>query len=122
MRLVREIKTRARQAAPQVLAACMVAYFAYHAMNGDRGFYAWLMLKQERAQATATAEALRQTKTEMERRVGLLRSDSLDPDLLEERAQAILNYGSAQDHVIFLPPELRRDGAIPQDPPLGSVR
>jgi len=108
MRLFREIKTRARQAAPQVLAACMVAYFAYHALNGDRGFYAWIMLKQERAQALATAENLRQTRSDMEMRVGLLRSESLDPDLLEERAQAILNYGSAHDHVIFLPPELRR--------------
>ena len=108
MRLLREIKTRARQAAPQVVAACMVAYFGYHAMNGDRGFYAWIMLKQERAQAQATAESLRETRAEMESRVGLLRKGSLDPDLLEERAQAILNYGTAQDHVIFLPPELRR--------------
>lgn len=108
MRLFREIKTRARQAAPQVLAACMVAYFAYHALNGDRGFYAWIMLKQERAQALATAENLHQARSDMEMRVGLLRSESLDPDLLEERAQAILNYGSDHDHVIFLPPELRR--------------
>src|SRR3546814_1262776 len=56
MRLLREIKVRARQALPQVLAACMVAYFAYHALHGDRGFYAWIMLKQERAQVMAAAE------------------------------------------------------------------
>lgn len=110
MRLIREIKTRARQAIPQVIAACMVAYFGYHAMNGDRGFYAWIMLKQERAQALATAEALSGERAAMEQRVGLLRGESLDPDLLEERAQAILNYGAEQDHVIFLPPPLRREG------------
>ncbi|WP_422366778.1 FtsB family cell division protein [Pelagibius sp.] len=108
MRLVREIKNRARQAAPQAVAACMVAYFAYHAMNGDRGFYAWIMLKQERAQVTATAASLRAQRAELESRAGLLRGEALEPDLLEERAQAILNYGSDRDHVIFLPPDLRR--------------
>ena len=110
MRLLREIKSRARQAAPQVLAACMVAYFAYHALHGDRGFYAWIMLKQERAQTLATAERVSGERSELEQRVGLLRRDHLDPDLLEERAQAILNYGKAGDHVIFLEPELGRGG------------
>jgi len=113
MRLLREIRTRARQAAPQVLAACMVAYFAYHALHGDRGFYAWIMLKQERAQALATAETVAAERARLEHRVGLLRSDHLDPDLLEERAQATLNYGAADDHIIFLPPELRRTGSEP---------
>ncbi|NIA67338.1 septum formation initiator family protein [Pelagibius litoralis] len=110
MRLIREIKNRARQAAPQVLAACMVAYFAYHAMNGDRGFYAWIMLKQERAQVLMTAESLQRQRAELETRAALLRGHALEPDLLEERAQAILNYGTQQDHVIFLPPELQRNG------------
>ena len=110
MRLLREIKTRAWQAAPQVLAACMVAYFAYHALHGDRGFYAWLMLNQERAQAEATAAAVAAERARLEQRVGLLRREHLDPDLLEERAQALLNYGMAGDHVIFLDPELRRAG------------
>ena len=113
MRVIREIKSRTRQAAPQVLAACMVAYFAYHALHGDRGFYAWIMLKQEKAQVEATARTVAEERARLEHRVGLLRSDHLDPDLLEERAQAILNYGAAQDHIIFLPPDLRRSTTSP---------
>lgn len=113
MRLLREIKSRARQAAPQVLAACMVAYFAYHALHGDRGFYAWIMLKQEKAQALVTAERIAEERAELEQRVSLLRRDHLDPDLLEERAQALLNYGMASDHIILLDPELRRSGGTP---------
>lgn len=113
MRLLREIRLRARQAAPQVLAACMVAYFAYHALHGDRGFYAWILLKQEKAQVAAAAEAVAEERARLEHRVGLLRSDHLDPDLLEERAQAILNYGAERDHIIFLPPDLRRNATIP---------
>jgi cell division protein FtsB len=113
MRLLREIKTRARQALPQVLAACMVAYFAYHALHGDRGFYAWIMLKQEKAQVLATAEAVSDERARLEHRVSLLRREHLDPDLLEERAQATLNYGAASDHIIFLPPDLQRTGSAP---------
>src|SRR3546814_54722 len=110
MRLLREIKVRARQALPQVLAACMVAYFAYHALHGDRGFYAWIMLKQERAPVMAAAAEVAAQRARLAHRAGLLRSADLDPDLLEERAQATLNYGAAGDHIIFLPPELRRTG------------
>lgn len=113
MRLLREIKIRARQAAPQVLAACMVGYFAYHALHGDRGFYAWIMLKQERAQVEATAAAVAAERARLEHRVGLLRGAHLDPDLLEERALALLNYGAPGDHIIFLPPELRRTDTTP---------
>ena len=113
MRLFREIKVRARQALPQVLAACMVAYFAYHALHGDRGFYAWLLLKQEKAQVLATAEAVAEERARLEHRVSLLRNEHLDPDLLEEQAQAILNYGAASDHTILLPPDLRRNGGAP---------
>jgi len=113
MRLLREIRNRARQATPQVLAACMVAYFAYHALHGDRGFYAWIMLKQERAQTFAVAATLAEERARLEHRVGLLRSDHLDPDLLEERAQAILNYGNEDDRVIFLGPDLRRPPVTP---------
>ncbi len=113
MRLLREIRVRARQAAPQVLAACMVAYFAYHALHGDRGFYAWIMLKQEKAQVLTTAGAVAQERATLEHRVSLLRRKHLDPDLLEERAQAILNYGAEGDHTIFLSPDLRRTGSLP---------
>jgi len=113
MRLLREIRIRARQAAPQVLAACMVAYFAYHALHGDRGFYAWIMLKQERAQVTQTAAAVADERARLEHRVSLLRRENLDPDMLEERAQALLNYGAESDHIIFLSPDLRRQGSEP---------
>ncbi len=91
----------------------MVAYFAYHALHGDRGFYAWIMLKQERAQSLVTAERVAGERAELEQRVSLLRRDHLDPDLLEERAQAILNYGMPNDHIIFLSPDLRRAGGTP---------
>ena len=103
MALLREIRLRARKIAPAVLAACVVAYFGYHALHGERGVPAWRELKGDLSQARATETRLADERAQLARRVGLLRSDHLDPDLLEERANALLGYGRDDDLVILLP-------------------
>ena len=103
MSILREIQSRARQIAPPVVAACLAAYFGYHAIQGERGLLAWLGLKQELAQARATQTALAETRTALERRVMLLRPDNLDPDMLDERAHLLLNYGRKDEVIILLP-------------------
>ena len=105
MALYREIRNRARQVAPQVFAACLVAYFAFHAMQGDRGVNSWLELKQELVQAEGTEARLLAERQELAHRVSLLRPDHLDPDLLEERARVILNYGRPDEYIVLLPSE-----------------
>ena len=103
MALLREIRLRARKIAPPVLAACVVAYFGYHALHGERGVPAWRELKVDLAQARAAEARLGQDRAQLARRVGLLRPDSLDPDLLEERANLLLGYSHGDDLVILLP-------------------
>ena len=101
MALLREIRRRSRQVVPQVMLACTLGYFAYHTVQGERGVLAWLRLEKELSVAEARVAVLERERTNLERRVGLLRPDSLDPDLLEERARALLNYG-AEDEVLVL--------------------
>jgi cell division protein FtsB len=103
MTLRDEIRNRARKAAPQVLAACMVGYFAYHALQGDRGFNAWVQTKQALREARAENEALAAQQAELTHRVEMLRPDHLDPDLLEERARIMLNFGLPGEYVILYP-------------------
>ncbi|MGO1117521.1 FtsB family cell division protein [Rhodovibrionaceae bacterium A322] len=86
----------------------MVAYFAYHTVQGERGFLAYLHLSQELQQAEAIQSDLAQERQVMERRVALLGSQNLDPDLLDERARELLNYGQKGDLLIFLPENLQR--------------
>ena len=47
--------------------------------------------------------AARHERLRVERRVTMLRPDSIDPDLLEERARAVLNLGYADDRIILRP-------------------
>ncbi|TDQ81428.1 cell division protein FtsB [Dongia mobilis] len=102
MELGREIKRRLRQVALPLLGACLTAYFVYHAVHGDRGIYAWLRINQELKAANAEAQALKDERLALERRITLLSSTSLDLDMLEERARVMLNFAHPDDLIIFL--------------------
>ncbi len=103
MTVFREIRRRAMQVAPQVLLASTLAYFGYHAVEGDRGVLARIRLDQDLAEAREVRATLGAERARLAHRVALLRPDSLDPDLLEERARRVLNLGYPGDFVILLP-------------------
>ena len=105
MEVLYEIKDRTRQVALPVALFCLAAYFVYHAVQGERGLLAWLTVNQELAQARETQTALAETRADLQRRVVLLRPDSLDRDMLDERAHAILNFGRKDEVIILLPKE-----------------
>ncbi len=104
MALIFELRSRARHVVGPVLAICAAGYFAYHAIHGDRGLLAWLSLKQRVTEAQGELDEVSEQRREFEHRVRLLRPDSLDPDLLEERARIMLNYGHDDDIVIMAEP------------------
>jgi cell division protein FtsB len=52
--------------------------------------------------------ALRAERDGMERHVALMRPESLDRDMIDERAREALNMADAKDIVIFLDPPDRR--------------
>ncbi len=81
----------------------MVGYFAFHAVQGDRGFNAWVNLKQRIKQAEVANATILAERLLLERRVALLRPDNLDPDLLEEQARALLSFGHEDDYIVILP-------------------
>ncbi len=100
MTLMNEIRRRLRYAVAPLIGMGAVVYFSYHIVQGDRGLIAWVHLKNEIAKAEETLATVRAEKTELEKRVSLLRPDSLDPDMLEERARIMLNMGRPEERVI----------------------
>lgn len=101
MTLWLEIKRRAWPVVGQGLAAATVAYFGFHMMTGDRGLQAYLRVTGELDQAKALNAELKDERQKLEQRVSLLRDQSLDPDMLEERARALINLGREDEVVIF---------------------
>ena len=109
MGIVRELKVRAGQVVGPVLGMTVVAYFAYHAVQGDRGLIALGKLRQDVDQLQAQVLDVRAERMDLGRKVMALRAESLDPDLLEERARYLLGYGHADEVVVITqPPRLPR--------------
>ena len=104
MKLIAEIRSRARHIVGPVFGVCVAAYFGYHAVHGERGVISFLRLKQEVVTARDAHDALVAQRQTIEHRVGLLNPGTLDPDMLDERARLMLNYGLADEIVIFIEP------------------
>ncbi len=101
MGLFTDVRARARHVVGPVLGICAVAYFAYHAIHGDRGLIAWWTLGQKMESARGVLAGIEARRKTLAHRVKLLSPGSLDPDMLEERARLMLNYGFPDDTVIL---------------------
>jgi cell division protein FtsB len=62
-----------------------------------------MALNQQLKQTHALADAVAAQRHELENRVERLSSNSLDPDLLDERVRTMLNLARHDDVVIMLP-------------------
>jgi cell division protein FtsB len=85
-----------------VAAALLVGYFGVNAFTGDYGLNARQNIDQQIAKLSGELAGVKAERAVWERRVALLKSESLDPDLLDERARALLDYVDAHDLVLRL--------------------
>lgn len=102
MALIAELRARARHVLGPAIGICIVSYFVYHVIHGDRGLIAWRSLGQRLATAGVELNQIRTERNILEHRVGLLRPESLDPDMLDEWSRRILNFGHRDETIVFL--------------------
>lgn len=79
----------------------LIAYFGVHAYGGAHGLKAKQDLAQQLTELRRELSELREERQRWEHRVSLLSADSLDPDLLDERARAKLDYLHPRDLTWF---------------------
>jgi cell division protein FtsB len=91
-----------RQILAPLLFATVFGYFGYHLVNGDRGLLAMAQLQRETRIADQNFAEADATRKIWERRVSELRNQSLDPDMLDERARSLLNYAKKDDIIVFM--------------------
>ena len=94
---------RPRQILAPVIFATVFGYFGYHLVNGDSGLLAMAHLQSEVQVADQNIDEAETTRKIWERRVSALRNQSLDPDMLDERARALLNYARKDEIIVFTP-------------------
>ena len=86
------------------VAALMVGYFGVNAYTGKYGLNARQELDQEIVALTSELARLKRERAQGEQRVSLLRSDRVDPDMLDERARYQLDYANPRDLVRIIKP------------------
>src|SRR6266478_4599406 len=77
--------------------ALVIGYFGVNAYTGNHGLRAQQDLDQQFAALTDELSRLKAERADWQRRVKLLQSSSIDPDMLDERARAVLNYLDPRD-------------------------
>jgi cell division protein FtsB len=82
--------------------ALVIGYFGVNAYTGNHGLRAQQDLDQQFATLNDELGRLKQERADWQRRVNLLQSSSIDPDMLDERARAMLNYLDPRDLTLML--------------------
>jgi cell division protein FtsB len=85
-----------------VMAALSIGYFGVNAYTGDHGLRAKQDLDREIATLSIELDRAKAEHDRWQHRVSLLRSDSLDPDTIDEEARALLGYVDPRDVVVLV--------------------
>ena len=83
------------------MAALLIGYFGVNAYSGNRGLKAKEVIDRQSATLTAELDWLKIEHKQWERRIALLKSDAIDPDMLDERARALLDYVDPNDLMLM---------------------
>jgi cell division protein FtsB len=98
----RRVRTILNTIALYTIAVLLIGYFGINAYTGDHGLRAKQDLDAQITQLTDELAALRAERANWERRVALLQSQSIDADMLDERARALLNYTDPRELTLQL--------------------
>lgn len=84
------------------LAALFVGYFGVNAYTGKNGLKARERIDRQIAELASQLQRAKAERARWERRVALLKSDQIDPDMLDERARQLLDYVDPHDVTIMV--------------------
>ena len=101
MTFMLEIRRRGRHVAGSILGVLLFSYFLFHAIQGDRGLFAWVQINQQIRHASADLDRSINIRETWEKRIGLMRSANLDPGMLDERVRIVTGLGRRDELIIF---------------------
>ncbi|HFQ15555.1 MAG TPA: septum formation initiator family protein [Rhodobacteraceae bacterium] len=99
------MRIRLRHIIIPVVGVATLSYFAYHTLVGERGLRSYWRMQVQTAKLEKQLRAVRAERLKMEAKVTLLRPESLDPDMLDERVREILNLARPDEVTILLNPK-----------------
>lgn len=93
----KRLRTVLNALALYIIAALVIGYFGVNAYSGNHGLRAKQDLDQQIAELSDELAGLKAERAGWQRRVVLLKPESIDPDMLDERARVLLNYADPRE-------------------------
>lgn len=90
-----------RQNLLSIVGFCLAFYFCYHLVGSERSYWRLYSLEQQIGQNESQLSELSDRKDELEQKVVMMRPETINPDMLEERVRATLGYHAADERVII---------------------
>jgi len=100
--LIHEVRRRSNKYFIPCLALVLTIYFIYSLIQGGRGLIALNNLEKTVHERERRFAALQVQHDRMAHTVNLLHPNSLCPDLLEERAKAVIGYAHENEQIYLV--------------------
>lgn len=82
-----------------IILVCLLSYFTFHAICGNRGILAYVALKDKIDHSFIKLYQLRARRLALERKIDLLKPNSLDLDMLDEQSRKVLGLARSKEKV-----------------------
>ena len=90
------------------LCAGVLAWFHWNGEHGSRGELQISFQEEKIAKARLELEGMRAERETLSKKVALLRSEAIDPDLLGIQARKMLNTSHPDELIVYFPDEHRK--------------
>ena len=97
------VKKNFQLIASNIVWISIISYFIFHIFSGARGIISWTKLNKEITLLEKELKDLKEENEFLENKIGLIRSDNLDLDLLEEQAHSVIGFYHKNAIVVLLP-------------------
>jgi len=101
MKKIIEKRLQLRHNMLSIIAVGLCFYFSYHLLLGERSYWRLQSLEKRIEKTEARYNDLHTQRVALESRVVKLRPDTLDRDMLEERARTVLGYVRPDEKIIL---------------------
>jgi cell division protein FtsB len=90
-----------RRAFGSLFCVLVMFYLGFHAVSGERGLFALFKETRRLEMITAELSRVKAEREALEKKTHLLSDNSIDLDMLDERARVVLGYAGKNEVVSF---------------------
>lgn len=98
---IRNLQRLSQKALAPFLILSVMGYFIYHSLQGERGILTWMQLQERLLHVQSQLKEITQARQELEEKVGDLRPESINRDLLDQQVRLKLGY-TRPDEIVIL--------------------